>query len=83
MELPRRLIALAGAVGLLHSCLVPPVSQAAGAACRYHAFMERGWPFTREYGVVDADPTALASEVGLILAVCGLAWAITGVLRRR
>lgn len=78
MKRTRRIVLLLAAVGILHSSLVPPVSQAAGAVCRYHAFTERAWPFTRLHGVVDADAVALLSEYGIIVALAAIAYLALG-----
>lgn len=79
----QRIVLLATGLGLFHSSLVPPVRQNDGDLCRYHAFTERGWPFTREFGTGGVDGTALLTEYGIILSLAGIAYVLLGWLGTR
>ncbi len=68
MSRGQRVALILGAVGLLHTSMVPPVTQGDVEVCRYHEFIERNWLFTRGYEVANADTAALLSEYGLIVA---------------
>ena len=72
MKKSQRIVLMIGALGTFHSSLVPPVSQAGGNLCRYHAFMERGWPFTREFGATGVDGIALLTEYGILVSFTAL-----------
>ncbi len=82
MSVAQRIVVLCGLVGILHSSMVPPVQQAAGAVCRYHEFMGRTWPYAREYGVVGADIVALLSEYGIIASLTGAIYLGLGFLAK-
>ena len=69
MKRSQRVILICASIGILHSSMVPPVVQGEDGACRYHAFLERHWPFTLGYDVAHADMVALLSEYGMIVAV--------------
>jgi hypothetical protein len=83
MNLVRRIVLMAAALGIFHSSLVPPVKQNGGALCGYHEFMERGWPFTREYGATGVDGIALLTEYGIILSLATLVYLSIGLLLDR
>ena len=83
MLLAQRIILLIGALGVFHSSLVPPVIQAGGPFCRYHEFMERNWPFVREYGAGGVNGIALLTEYGIIVSVAALAYMAVGRLLER
>jgi len=78
--LPERFVLFVGALCVFHSSLVPPVLQAGGDLCRYHEFMERGWPFTREFGAGGVDGIALLTEYGIILSFTAMAYLIVGII---
>jgi len=78
---PQRIVLILGAVGILHSSMVPTVTQGAEAVCRYHEFLGRGWPFTRGYDVANADLVALLSEYGMIVAVTAIVVLALGLFR--
>ena len=52
-----------------------------GILCRYHEFVERGWPFTRGHGVDNADLVALLSEYAMIAAVAATVVLALGLVR--
>lgn len=81
MTRAQRWVLIAGAICLLHTAMVPPVSQVAGEACRYHEFVVRAVPFTRGYGVAGGDVPALLSEVGLIAAATAIVFLALGLRR--
>jgi len=83
MNLARRVVLLIAGLGIFHSSLVPPVKQAGGALCRYHEFMERGWPFTREYGATGVDGIALLTEYGIILSLAAMFYLLIGLFLDR
>jgi hypothetical protein len=83
MSLVRRIVVAVAALGVFHSSLVPPVKQSSGALCRYHEFMERGWPFTREYGATGVDGIALLTEYGIILSLAALIYLLIGMVLDR
>ena len=78
----QRLVLIAAAIGILHSSMVPPVQQGEIPACRYHEFVERSLPFTRGYGVSDADLVALLSEYGMILSAAAILYFALGLARK-
>ena len=81
MNLIQRIVLMLGALGVFHSSLVPPVKQVGEALCRYHEFLERGWPFTRTYGAGGVDAVALLTEYGLIFSVVAMLWLAISLLR--
>lgn len=81
MKLPQRIVLLVGALCIFHSSLVPPVKQVGGDVCRYHEFVERGWPFTRTYSTGGVDGIALLTEYGIIVSVAALAYWLIGLLQ--
>lgn len=81
MTIAQRIVLLVGSIGILHSSMVPPVQQISAAVCRYHEFTLRSWPFTRTYGVANADLVALLSEYGIILALTATVYLILGLLK--
>ena len=83
MTLAQRIVLLIGSIGILHSSMVPPVLQVGGAVCRYHEFTLRSWPFTRTYGVANADVVGLLSEYGMILALTTTIYLILGLFKSR
>lgn len=82
MTKAQRVVLLIGAICILHSSMVPPVSQAESSTCRYHEFVERQLPFTRGYGVVDSDVVALLTEYGMILSVGAIVFLALGLIRK-
>ena len=80
---PRLIILLFGALGIFHSSLVPPVIQDGGDLCRYHEFMGRGWPFTKEFGATGVDLAALLTEYGLIFSLTAMIYLIFTILGAR
>lgn len=69
MTKAQMIVLLIGAIAILHTSMVPPVSQAGGDVCRYHEFTERGFAFTRLYGVNGGDGVALITEYGMIISL--------------
>ena len=45
------------------------------------AAMERGWPFTREFGATGVNGIALLTEYGIIVSLTALAHQVVTVLR--
>lgn len=82
MTKSQRIILLIGAICILHSSMVPPVSQTGGETCRYHEFTERSPLFTRAYGVNGGDGVALMTEIGVIVALVSIALLATTFVRR-
>lgn len=82
-ERPRLVILLIGTLGIFHSSLVPPVIQDGGDLCRYHEFMERGWPFTREFGATGVDGIALLTEYDIIFSITAMVYLVITVLRTK
>lgn len=82
MEIKQRLILILGGVGILHSSMVPPVSQLDGEVCRYHEFVERSLFFTQGYGVNHGDAVALISEYGIVVALTGIAFLVVGACKK-
>ena len=82
MNIKQRIILIAGAIGMLHSSMVPPVMQGGGATCRYHEFVERSLFFTREYGVNNGDMVALVSEFGIVAAIASILFLLAGLMDR-
>lgn len=78
----RRVIVVLGAIGVLHSSMVPPISQISSETCRYHEFVERSLLFTRTYGVNHGDLPALLSEYGVILALTVIAYVVAGGFKK-
>ena len=78
LNIKQRIIVILGCIGILHSSMVPPVSQVDEVTCRYHEFVERSLFFTREYGVNHGDLVALLSELLVIVAVTGIAFLAVG-----
>ena len=78
MNVKQRIILILGGVGILHSSMVPPISQVDAVTCRYHEFVERALFFTREYGINRGDVVALISEFGIIAAVTWIAYHVVG-----
>lgn len=78
----QRIVLILGSIGILHSSMVPPVSQLESATCRYHEFVERSLFFTKEYGVNQGDLPALVSEYGIVLSVTLSAFLIAGALKK-
>jgi hypothetical protein len=83
MTLYQRGALILGAICVLHSSMVPPVAQVEGAVCRYHAFVERSFLFTRTYGVPNADVVALVTEYGVIISVFSITYLLLGMLKRK
>jgi hypothetical protein len=82
MTMKQRIILILGGIGILHSSMVPPVSQLEAVTCRYHEFVERSLFFTRGYGVNHGDTVALISEYGIIVALTGIAYLIAGARKK-
>jgi len=82
MSKGQRIVLILGAIGVLHSSMVPPVSQGEDYVCRYHEFVERHGLFTRGYEVANGDVTALVSEYGVILAVTAIVYLALGLSRK-
>ena len=78
MNRKQRIFLILGAICILHSSMVPPVSQAEAGTCRYQQFMERSSLFTQGYAVEQGDVTALHSEYGVIVAVTLIAFLLSG-----
>jgi hypothetical protein len=78
MKRLQRIVLWVAAIGIFHSSLVPPVKQDGDDLCRYHEFMERGWPFTREFGATGVDGIALLTEYGIILSLTALVYQAAG-----
>lgn len=78
MNIAHRMILVIGSIGILHSSMVPPVSQVNGSSCRYHEFVERSLFFTKEYGINHGDMVALISEYGIIISITVIAYLISG-----
>lgn len=82
MKKKQRVILIVGCIGLLHSSMVPPVSQVEAVTCRYHEFVERSLFFTRGYGVNQGDAVALIPEFGIIAAITGIAFLAAGAFEK-
>ena len=82
MSKSQRIVLMIAATGVLHTSMVPPVAQGGEYVCRYHEFVERQWPFTRGYDAANADPVALLSEYGMILATAAILYLALGLLRK-
>lgn len=82
MNKAQRFVLIFGAIGVLHSSMVPPVEQGDDGVCRYHQFVERSGLFTREYDVAAGDPVALLSEYGVLLAVTAIVFLALGFQRK-
>ena len=79
----QRIILVLGSIGLLHTSMVPPVSQIAASTCRYHEFVERSLFFTRTYGVNNGDVVAMISEYGVIVSITFIAFLVASVIGDR
>ena len=66
MQTLQRLHARVGKIGQLARTvdLAPLDRPAGGDLCRYHEFLERGWPFTRGFGADGVDGVALKPKDG-------------------
>ncbi len=82
MTKPQRVVLIAGAVGVLHTSMVPPVAQYTNDVCRYAEFLDRGLPFTRTYAVANHDVAALLTEYGMIAAVTAVVFLVAGLFRK-
>ncbi len=82
MDRKQRIILIISGAGILHSSMVPPVSQVDAVTCRYHEFVERSLFFTRGYGVNHGDAVALISEFGIIAALTGVAFLVAGAFKK-
>ena len=83
MNIAQKIVLIIGSVGILHSSMVPPVSQLEGAVCRYHEFTERSLFFTKGYGINNGDVVALMSEFGIILSITAVSYLIAGLIRKK
>ena len=79
MKRLQRIVLMVAGIGVFHSSLVPPVKQEGGDLCRYHEFMERGWPYTREFGTAGVDGLALLTEYGILVSLAAIVYLAVGL----